>query len=305
MTDSMRHGADHSASAKRAARSRAARTFAVSVSLAILLCSCTYGLDTVGDVAPLIEAPIMSYSEYAAVTHDEPYVLSFPGDTGSLLYFGSNHTMDPSNAQIDSIVTLWHAFKPTVALAESRKASRGSMSAGVKTFGESAVPVSLAREAGIPVYTMEPPLESEIAALLPSWSRERLLLFYVLRSYTARAVSRRSDGQARELVRERGRWPGLEGAIPSLAAMDSIWQVEFPDGPPWRELPWQATWPTGSESWLNEISAAVNRVRDQYIVAVISSLVARGERVFAVIGSSHVVMQEPALRQVMAAPAGH
>jgi hypothetical protein len=152
---------------------------------------------------------------------------------------------------------------------------------------------------------MEPPLESEIAALLPSWSRERLLLFYVLRSYTARAVSRRSDGQARELVRERGRWPGLEGAIPSLAAMDSIWQVEFPDGPPWRELPWQATWPTGSESWLNEISAAVNRVRDQYIVAVISSLVARGERVFAVIGSSHVVMQEPALRQVMAAPAGH
>jgi hypothetical protein len=152
---------------------------------------------------------------------------------------------------------------------------------------------------------MEPPLESEIAALLPSWSRERLLLFYVLRSYTARAVSGRSDGQARELVRERGRWPGLEGAIPSLAAMDSIWQVEFPDGPPWRELPWQATWPTGSESWLNEISASVNRVRDQYMVAVIASLVARGERVFAVIGSSHVVMQEPALRQIMAAAAGH
>jgi hypothetical protein len=41
------------------------------------------------------------------------------------------------------------------------------------------------------------------------------------------------------------------------------------------------------------------------MVAVIASLVARGERVFAVIGSSHVVMQEPALRQIMAAAAGH
>jgi hypothetical protein len=270
-----------------------------SVGPALLVTSCTYGLDLVPDVQPLTSAPIMSYTEYAAVTHDEPYVLTLGGNAGGLLYFGSYHTTDPGDAQVDSIVSLWHAFRPTLALAESRKARRGSMDTGIRTFGESAVPVSLARDAGIPVYTFEPPLESEIAALLPSWSRERLLLFYVLRSYTARSVSGRSDGQARELIRERGRWPGLERAIPSLAAMDSIWQVEFPNGPAWRELPWQATWPTGSESWLNAVSAAVNRVRDQYMVAVIADLVGRGERVFAVVGSSHVVMQEPALRELI------
>jgi hypothetical protein len=266
---------------------------------------CTYGLDAAPDVQPLSSAPIMSYSEYAALTHEEPYVLNLQSRAGSLLYFGSRHTTNPANAQIDSIVTLWHAFKPTVALAESRKARRGSMNAGVKTFGESAVPVSLAREADIPVYTFEPPLESEIAAVLSSWSRERLLLFYILRSYTARAVPRRTDGQARELIRDRGEWPGLEGTIPSLSAMDSIWRVQIPGGPAWRDLPWQATWPTGSESWLNEISAAVNRVRDQYMVAVIADLVARGERVFAVVGSSHVVMQEPALREFIVPASAH
>jgi hypothetical protein len=224
----------------------------------------------------------MSYSEYAELEHAEPYVLSLESSAGSLLYFGSRHTTDPSDSQIDSIITLWQGFRPTVALAESRRARRGSMDAGIKTFGESAVPISLANEADIPVYTFEPPLDVEIRSLLPSWTKERLLLFYVLRSYTARAVTRRSDGQARELIRKRGNWPGLEGAIPSLAAFDSIWHVEFPNGTAWRELPWQATWPTGSEPWLNEISAAVNRVRDQYMVALIASLVARGERVFAV-----------------------
>jgi hypothetical protein len=79
--------------------------------------------------------------------------------------------------------------------------------------------------------------------------------------------------------------------------MDSIWRVEFPNGPPWRELPWEATWPTGTNTWLNALSADVNRARDRYMVAVIMNLVARGERVFAVVGSSHVVMQERALRE--------
>jgi hypothetical protein len=271
--------------------------------LLVMLGACTYHLDSVAGVQPLTSVPIMSYGEYTALEHDEPYILTLGGEGGSLLYFGSRHTTDPMDAQVDSMAVLWAKFRPTVALAESRKGRRGSMDAGIKTFGESAVPVSLANADDIPVYTFEPPLETEIGSLLPTWSSERLLLFYVLRSYTARALSRRSDGQMRELLRERGEWPGLEGAISTLVSLDSLWQAEFPEGPEWRQLPWQATWPTGSETWLNEISASVNRVRDQYMIALIVDLVARGERVFAVAGSSHVVMQEAALRTLIGSQA--
>jgi hypothetical protein len=35
------------------------------------------------------------------------------------------------------------------------------------------------------------------------------------------------------------------------------------------------------------------------MVALITTLLGGGERVFAVVGSSHVVMQEPALREVL------
>ena len=241
----------------------------------------------------------MTYEAYGQIEHEQPFVLRLEGDAGGLLYFGSYHTTDPDDPQVDSINHLWQMFEPTVALAEARKARRGSLESGVKTFGESAAPVWLARDDGLPVYTFEPPLELETATLLESWSKERLLIFYVLRSYTARGVAGRSDRQARELIRERGRWPGLDRAISSVAHLDSIWQDEFPDGPGWRDLPWQATWPTGSDTWLNHVSADVNRFRDQYMVALITSLLERGERVFAVVGSSHVIMQEAALREAV------
>jgi hypothetical protein len=262
---------------------------------------CSVALETYPGVRPAVDAPVMTYAEYNDLEHAQPYVLEIDAGAGALLYFGSSHTTNPADAQIDSIRRLWNAFRPTLALAEARKSGRRSVDGAIRTFGESAAPVFLAKEAGIPVYTLEPPLELEIATMLREWSRERLLIFYVLRSYTARAVARRSDGQARELIRDRGKWPGLEGTMRSVADMDSIWRREMPDGPDWRTLPWESTWPNRNDTWLNALSAGLNRVRDQYMLAVIADLVRKGERVFAVVGSSHVVMQETALREKLSA----
>jgi hypothetical protein len=262
---------------------------------------CSVGLETYPGIHAAVDAPVMSYADYNEIEHAEPYVIEIDAGSGALLYFGSRHTTNPADAQIDSIRRLWNSFKPTVALAEARKSGRRSMDSAIRTFGESAAPVFLAKSANIPVYTFEPPLELEITTMLREWSRERLLAFYVLRSYTARAVQRRSDGQARELIRERGRWPGLEGTMRSVADMDSVWRREFPTGPDWRTLPWESTWPDRHETWLNELSADLNRIRDQYMLAVIAELVRKGERVFAVVGSSHVVMQEAAVREMLAA----
>jgi hypothetical protein len=273
----------------------------VTFGAALIGClGCSVGLETYPGVQPEIDLPVMTYAEYNKIEHPQPYILRVDSGEGALLYFGSRHTTNPRDAQIDSIRRLWADFQPTVALAETRKSGRGSMDKAIQTFGESAAPVFLAKSSGLPVYTFEPPLEVEIHSMLRTWSRERLLLFYVLRSYTARAAARRSDGQARELIRERGRWPGLQGTMQSVADMDSIWRREFPTGPDWRTLPWESTWPNRDDTWLNELSAALNRLRDQYMLALISKLVRQGERVFAVVGSSHVVMQEAALRDALA-----
>jgi len=280
-------------------RPRAGR---IAVAAALAACyGCSVGLESYPDVQPAVNAPIMSYTEYNDLQHPEPFILRIDNHAGGLLYFGSRHTTNPDDAQIDSIRRLWMEFQPTVALAEARRSGRGSMAGAIRSFGESAAPVFLARSADVPVYTFEPPLDLEISTMLRTWSRERLLTFYVLRSYTARAATRRADGQAAELIRERGRWPGLVGTMESVKDMDSIWHREFPAGPDWRTLPWQSTWPNRDDSWLNALSADLNRFRDQYMLALITTLVQKGERVFAVVGSSHVVMQEAALRDMLAA----
>jgi hypothetical protein len=261
--------------------------------------ACAYTLDTVDGVRAAPDADVMSYAEYATVEHTQPYVLRVDERPGRLVYFGARHTLRPDDVQIDSIRALWAAFQPTVALVESRRGWRGSLDGGVKQFGESAAAVALARRAGIPVFTLDAPLEQEVAGVLRRWSRERVTIFYVLRSYTARHPDHRSDGQARELLRERGRWPGLDGALTTIAALDSAWAREFPGQPDWRRLPWEATWPGRDESWLNALSADVNRYRDAHMIGLITALVRRGERVFAVVGASHVVMQERALRAAL------
>jgi hypothetical protein len=264
--------------------------------LAAAASGCAYTLEGVGDVTQRTGADVMTYAEYNAMEHAEPYVLQLEDGSGALLYFGARHTTRPDDPQIDSIRRAWQAFRPTVALVETRRGWRGSLEGGVRQFGESAAAVALARAQGIPVFTLDAPIELEIASVLEQWTREQVTMFYVLRSYTARAPANRSDGQARELLSERGRWPGLDGALTTVAAMDSIWSRDFPDLPDWRGLPWQATWPNRADTWLNRLSADVNRSRDQHMIALITTLVERGERVFAVVGSSHVVMQEEALR---------
>jgi len=268
-----------------------------------LLCpsACAYTLETVNGVPAARDADVMSYAEYNSLDHLQPYVLHLGGDSGAVVYFGARHTTRPADPQIDSIETLWAHFRPTVALVETRRGWRGSLNGNVKQFGESSAGVAFARRDGIPVYTLDAPLETEIATLLGEWSRVRVTMFYVLRSYTARSPASRSDGQASELLRERGRWPGLGGVLTTVSGMDSAWAREFPGEAGWRELPWQATWPNRTDSWLNALAAHANRFRDQRMIALITTLVGRGERVFAIVGSSHVVMQERELREALGA----
>jgi hypothetical protein len=64
----------------------------------------------------------------------------------------------------------------------------------------------------------------------------------------------------------------------------------------WRKATTRWFSPVGSLGWTNDVAAAVSRLRDKHMVSLLTREVLAGERVFAVVGFSHVVMQEPALR---------
>lgn len=246
-----------------------------------------------------LAAPISSsiHDERVSAIGDGPYTLAIDTPRGALLFFGARHLNDAADPQVEAIRSAWNAFRPTVALVEGRMGFFvGPDSFAVRQFGESAAVYALARDAGVPLYTLEPPYEKEVAALLEVGSPQRVALFVTLRgAMSDRRSGRVSDEQARNLLRRRTNTPALKGAFDSFKDMEAFYAKEFPGLPAWRDLAEEALWPSPEGTWLNAMARRAGAERDEHFAQVLLDLVAKGERVFAVAGRSHVVMLEPAL----------
>jgi hypothetical protein len=95
-------------------------------------------------------------------------------------------------------------------------------------------------------------------------------------------------------MRKRTNVNGLRNTFASVADLDAYWRKKFPDEPDWRTLP-----DTEGISLLVEVGNVSRQVRGEHMVRTLVELVNKGERVFAVVGASHVIRQEPALRNLL------
>lgn len=231
---------------------------------------------------------------------DGPYVLHIESKGasvggGALLFFGSRHSKDPDHPQQAALRRVWEEFKPTIALVEGRMSFFvGAETQGIRLFGEGAVVYSLAERAGIPLYTLEPPLEVEIAALKEIGDRTQVALFRVLSGYmSARRGGPVSDFKIGRLLSRRA--APLTDALPDIAAFDAFFAAQFPQYPGWRDLPEQAMWPGRADTWLNLMATRANQVRDDHFNRTMLELTSRGERVLAIAGRSHTINLEPVL----------
>ncbi len=249
--------------------------------------------------APVAElpVPILTMEEYDAVsqTHPRPYLVEIEGEGRAVLLFGAEHTKDPAHPELAELRRRWEAFRPTVCLVEGRL---GFLLPGLMDpaahYGEMGVAAALARRDGLPIYSWEPPREVEVARMLERFPAERVALFYVLRPYVSGLRHGKPDDPDAYVEAYRAKrtaWPGLERTIPSVAALDSLWQRDFAGFPDWRDTSDEYGWP----GYLAALADRSNAIRDEHVAAVILDLVRRGERVFAVAGSSHAVKLDAAL----------
>ena len=252
-----------------------------------------------------VELPsrFMTYEEYGKVEHARPYPIEAGDGAGRLLYFGIGHTRDPADPQLAEMRRRWEGFHPTVALCEGHLPFFvGTREGAFRRFGESATLYDLARESGIPIHSLEPTREEEAAHLLERFPAERVALFLTLRRYVSFRRGEGTEGAEGfvrgALQRVKG-LPGLGESFPDLEAMACFHAREFPDRPDWREVPETFFDPGKTDTWMNEVQTRSNRFRDAHMVALLVRLVRRGERVFAAVGASHVVMAEPALRAAL------
>jgi hypothetical protein len=265
-------------------------------------------LSLLAGLAACRRGQILSHAEYEHVEHDTPYVLRFARGRGALLFFGAAHIYAPGDAQVARIVALWAEFRPTMAFNEGGDPpDEASLMTAAARFGESGVVRFLARRDGVPAASLEPSMRAQVEGLRASgFTDEQILVFFVLRQmpqHRARTGVAMDEARLGEVLRHFHETTGITTPATSEALAAACARL-LPPLRHWSEAP--AAWfdPVFTEppAFTNVANGRVSQVRDAWTVKLLADHVRRGERVFATMGASHVVMQEPALRARLGRP---
>ena len=134
---------------------------------------------------PSLAQDLMSYEQYQQIDHGEPYIYQIELNTWKLLYFGSRHSFDPQDQQMDTLAQKFKQFAPDIVITEAFPENFDfslDMEEAIKNSGEFGLTWKLADEQNIPIQSMEPTRKKEVEHLKhQGWSDTQLMLYYTLR----------------------------------------------------------------------------------------------------------------------------
>jgi hypothetical protein len=258
--------------------------------------------------SPVKSPGTMTWAAYSDLQrsgrHPEwPYILRIDARRGALLYFGAAHSFNPAAVQNTTLEEEWVAFAPDIAFSEGGQPPIAtSRDEAVKTAGEAGLVRFLAARDNVPTTTLDPSLAQQVAALSRAFTREQIKMFFVLRAvsqYVSRQGKTGLPKETERVLRVFTATPGLSGPPRTIDELEVAYVRLFPATTGYQDV--QSTWfdPTASGTFLNDISRESNKYSDEFIVQLIARHVSDGQRVFAVVGGSHVIMQEAALRAML------
>lgn len=242
----------------------------------------------------------MSWAEVAQIKVEWPYVVTIESGAGALYYFGAAHTYDPADPQLARIEAAWAEFRPDIAFTEGGfPPIEKTRELAITKAGEAGLVRFLAARDDVPTTTLDPSRPEEMATLGPTFGRERIKLTHLLRAasqYRARNGKEKIDDEMRRILAIYAQTPGLIGSPRTVEEIEEAFARLLPGHGDYRDA--KSSWfdPAKRENFLNDIARASSDYRDRYVVDRLVRHVRDGQRVFAVMGGSHVLMQEPALR---------
>jgi hypothetical protein len=253
------------------------------------------------------EQSILTHRQSASKVPNHRYVLQFKAGTGALLLYGARHTHDVKDPQIAEIERMWVEFHPTVAYNEGRDAQTlDDPAEALQWYDEPGFVRYLAGRDRVPAATMEPPLDAEIsyALALKTYSAVQVKVYYALLQVALGGGSiapASADEQMRNTL-SRLAHHGLNGPPNTLEELAAECKRLFPKLADWHKVPEDWFDPVKKCQYTNDLTDAISLFRDKHIFHVLVERAKRGDRVFAVVGLSHVIAQEPALRQALGDP---
>ncbi len=230
-----------------------------------------------------------------------PYVLRVEHPSGgSLFYFGARHSNDVDDPQNQAIQAEWERFGPTIALLEGRLGyGLGGVHFAVQQFGEPGLVYALAQRDGVDVYSIEPDAADHARALADATDPEKAAAMLAMRFVWSNEPRPYSSASLEEALRKRAVGV-LDGVFENADAFDTFWREHWiSELGDWRELSDDRLIPRHGRTEIESVWATDTELRDVHMTRVLIEQVRAGERVFAVIGRSHVAVQEPALRALL------
>lgn len=242
---------------------------------------------------------MVSWSEYNRQSRSNPYVLELESEAGSLFYYGMFHSQDAGAKQFRIIEAKWKQFRPDVVFCEGGIwPLEPSRELSISKHGEQGLLRYLSSRDGIKLKSLEPRRIQEAIFLSRYFAIPNIKTFYILRQ----AVLHRLQGKCMKGQHVKKILSYFEKAPFSNTSPVNIKEFEcyakklFPQLDNWRRIPESWFYSCSRYNWLPEMFRMVNDFRNRFMVRKILREIKKGKRVFAVVGRSHVVRQEPVIR---------
>lgn len=254
---------------------------------------------------------ILTYEKYAETPHPIPYKLVLKKNGTSLHYFGEKHTYEPKHPQWDVLKNFWSRFleetagrKRVVLIEGGIRPVAGDEEQAIIEYGGMGLLTYLANKEGIEVFSPEPDEKYERAQAEKHFPRDVIQYYYFAR--VVLQWNRKSEPKPDfvgyitrylESDREESGWDDYDFSLDHMKSIQmELFYRQFDEHD--EKFFYDASNPVIIQSDVNKVSALSSIIRDQYIVDQIQKYMQDGYSIFAEYGCSHVVMQEPALREM-------
>lgn len=256
----------------------------------------------------MYKSKILTWQEYRKIPYKDPWFFTLIEDNKWLYFLGVSHTNDPTDPQNNFIKEKWEDFikltegLPRIAFQEGglRELTKSEEEA-VTSNGEAGLVVYLAHKSNIEVISPEINIQDELDLLTEEFERDAVAYYYFARTVD-QWLRKKSDTPLEFYIKgmfgRTNKYKGWEDFDMSLENFKNLHRKflgkEFDEKD--RMTLNNAVNPAKEGIITNEVSRALQRARDEYILEQIAKYWSEGKSLFIVYGASHAMRLEPAIK---------
>ncbi|MBS3819997.1 hypothetical protein KGY73_10925 [bacterium] len=239
----------------------------------------------------------MNISEYRVSQAEDSRIFYLDSNQCGLLYYGAFHTFNPDDFQIKEIEKLWTSFRPTLAYSEGRLCPLiKNRTEAIEKYGEQGFLRFLADRDEVKYRCLDPTLDNQTRFLMQKrFHTYQIKVYFLLRrAIIEREIqgSKENSDSLLKIIKWFNKSRFFRGPIQNFADFEKYASSLFPELESWREVPSSYFYSKQKGKFLFQIHEILMEYRDQIMLNKLIKSLNQGNRIFALVGKSHVVAQE-------------